>query len=135
METPVEILLTIHSIVRWVILLVAVVAIVKFALGWLRGGQFGGMDRGLTAGFSGLMDLQGLLGLGLLVWGGLAGDGFPLYRILHTVLMMLAIGASHQSARWKSAPDHLRYRNTLFTTLGALVLVFVGIAVLRLKAG
>ncbi len=130
-----DILLTIHSVVRWAIILVAVVAVVKFALGWLRGGQFGGMDRGLTAGFSGLMDLQGALGLILLVWGGFAGVGFPLYRILHAVLMIAALATSHQSARWKNAPDQLRYRNTLLTVLGALVLVFVGLAMLRLKSG
>jgi len=129
-----DILLTIHSVVRWAIILVAVIAVVKFALGWLRGGQFGGMDRGLAAGFSGLMDLQGLLGLVLLVWGGFAGVGFPLYRILHAVSMMAAIATSHQSARWKNAPDQLRYRNTLLTVLGALVLVFVGLAMLRLKS-
>ena len=128
-----DFLLTIHSILRWVILLVGVVAVVKFALGWLRGGPFGGLDRGLTAGFSGLMDLQGALGLVLLVWGGLAGDGFPLYRILHAAVMILAIGASHQLMRWKTAPDRLRYRNSALITLGALVLVFVGIAILRLK--
>lgn len=128
-----DILLTIHSIVRWAIILVAVVAVIKFAVGWLRGGQFGGMDRGLTAGFSGLMDLQGALGLALLVWGGLAGDGFPLYRILHAAVMILAIGASHQPLRWKTAPDQLRYRNSALITLGALALVFVGIAMLGLK--
>ena len=128
-----DILLTIHSVVRWAIILVAVIAIVKFALGWLRGGQFGGMDRGLAAGFSGLMDLQGALGLVLLVWGGFAGEGFSLYRILHAVSMMAAIATSHQSVRWKNAPDQLRYRNMLLTVLGALVLVFVGLAMLRLK--
>ena len=36
-----QILLMIHSIVRWLIVLVAIVAAVKFALGWLRGGTFG----------------------------------------------------------------------------------------------
>ena len=44
-----SILLMLHSIVRWIIVLVAVVAIVKLALGWLRGGAFKGMDRGLVA--------------------------------------------------------------------------------------
>ena len=129
-----DVLLTIHSVVRWAIILVAVIAVVKFTLGWLRGGQFGGMDRGLAAGFSGLMDLQGALGLVLLVWGGFAGEGFSLYRILHAVSMMAAIATSHQSVRWKNAPDQLRYRNTLLTVLGALVLVFVGLAMLRLKS-
>ena len=33
-------LLTIHSIIRWLIVLVALVAVVKFAIGWLGGGAF-----------------------------------------------------------------------------------------------
>jgi len=45
-----DIVLAIHSFVRWIIMLVAVVAIVKLALGWLRGGAFDGLDRGLVAG-------------------------------------------------------------------------------------
>ena len=75
------ILLIIHSIVRWVILLVALAAIVKFLIGWLRRSAFTGMDRGLMSGFSGLMDVQATLGLILLLWGGFTGMGFPLYRV------------------------------------------------------
>ena len=53
-----DFILGIHSIVRWIILLVAVVAIIKLAYGWLRAGVFDGMDRGLVMGYSGLLDLQ-----------------------------------------------------------------------------
>ena len=90
-----NILLMLHAILRWGILLVAVIAIVKFALGWLRGGQFKGMDRGLTAGFSGLMDLQVTLGLILFLWSGFAGVGFPMYRIEHAVTMIIAAVVAH----------------------------------------
>lgn len=124
------ILLAIHSFVRWIILLVAVIAIVKFAVGWRRGGAFKGIDRGLTAGFSGLMDLQALLGVVLLLWGGFTGAGFPLYRIEHGFTMILAAVAAHLSARWKNAADTIRFRNNLFVILGSLILVLVGIAVL-----
>lgn len=122
------ILLMVHSIVRLFILLVAVIAIVKFALGWLRGGQFKGMDRGLTAGFSGLMDLQVTLGIIFLLWSGLgAGAGFPRYRIEHGFVMIIAAVVAHLPARWKNADDKTRFRNNLFTIIAALVLVLVGI--------
>ena len=42
-EKHMNILLMIHSVLRWVILLVAVIAIVKFLIGWLRRSQFKGM--------------------------------------------------------------------------------------------
>ena len=53
-----NILLMAHSGIRRLVLLTAVIAIVKFLIGWLRGSQFKGMDRGLMAGFNGLLDLQ-----------------------------------------------------------------------------
>jgi len=128
-----SILLMIHSILRWVIVIVAAVAIVKFTLGWLRGGAFKGMDRGLLAGFSGLIDLQATLGIIFLVWDGLANTGFPMHRIEHGVMMIVAAFAGHFSSRWKNAADSLRFRNSLFLVVGVLVIIFVGVA--RLPGG
>ena len=127
------ILLMIHSILRWVIVIIAIVAIVKFALGWLRGGAFKGMDRGLASGFSGLIDLQSTLGLIFLVWTGLAGAGFPMYRIEHTVTMLIAAFVGHLSSRWKNADDKTRFRNSLFIVIDVLIIVFIGVA--RLPGG
>jgi len=125
-----NILLMAHSGLRWLILLVAVVAIIKFVLGWRTGSSFKGMDRGLTAAFSGLMDLQATLGIIFLLWSGLAGAGFPGYRIGHGVIMILAAGVAHLSARWKKADDQTRFRNNVLTIIAALILVLIGIAVL-----
>jgi len=127
------ILLMIHSYLRWLIVLVALVAIIKFALGWLRGGEFKGMDRGLSSGFSGLLDLQVTLGLILMIWTGLTGVGFPMFRIEHATTMIIAAVVAHLPARWKNAADKVRFRNTLFCILGALLLVYAG--VMRLPGG
>lgn len=125
-------LLPLHSYLRWLIVIVAVTVIVKFAIGWLRGGAFKGMDRGLASGFAGLMDLQVLLGLIILIGLG-GGEGYPMVRIEHGVTMILAAVVGHLPARWKNAADDIRFRNTLFCILGALLLVFVG--VMRLPGG
>ena len=45
-----NILLMAHSGLRWLILLVAVIAIIKFAVGWRTGSAFKGMDRGTHGG-------------------------------------------------------------------------------------
>ena len=128
-----QILLMIHSYVRWLIVLVAIAAVIKFALGWLRGGQFKGMDRGLASGFSGLIDLQATLGLILMLWSGFSGVGFPMFRIEHATTMVIAAVVAHLPARWKTAADKTRFRNTLFCGLGALLLIYVG--VMRLPGG
>jgi uncharacterized membrane protein YphA (DoxX/SURF4 family) len=126
-----NILLMLHSILRWVILLVAVIAIIKFAVGWRTGGTFKGMDRGLMAGFSGLMDLQATLGIIFLLWSGIgAGAGFPRHRLDHGFVMIVAAVVAHLSARWKTAADRTRFRNNLFTIIAALILVLVGILTL-----
>ena len=125
-----NILLMAHSGLRWLVLLVAAVAVVKFALGWLKGGEFKGMDRGLSAAFSGLMDLQALLGIVFLLWNGFTGSGFPLFRIEHGTIMILAAVVGHLPSRWKNAASKTRFRNSLFAIVGSVLLVIVGIALL-----
>ena len=120
-------LLTIHSYVRWLIVIVAIIAAVKFAIGWLRGGAFQGMDRGLTSGFSGLIDLQVTLGLVYLIWNGLAVEGFPAFRIEHAVTMIIAAVVAHLPVRWKNADDKTRFRNSLFIILDVLIIIFIGV--------
>ena len=128
------ILLMLHSLVRWVIVVVAVAAIIKFTIGWAGNSAFKGMDRGLASGFSRLMDLQVLLGLIYFIWNGIAVMGFPLYRIEHMITMLIATGLSHVSTRLKNLNDKLRFQYSLFVILGTLVLVFIGISFLPASA-
>jgi hypothetical protein len=128
-----EFLLVLHSHTRWLVLLVGIIAIVKFAIGWLRGGSFKGMDRGLAAAFSGLMDLQVTVGLAFLIWTSAVGVPFTPNRIEHLTTMLIAAVVAHLPAMWKKSADNIRFRNTLFCVVGALVLVFVG--VMRLRGG
>ena len=125
-----NILLMAHSGLRWLILLIAVIAVVKYLIGWLQRGQYRGMDRGLMSGFSGLMDLQSLLGLILLLWSGFAGVGFPFFRIAHSLIMIAAAILAHMSRRWQNANDATRFRNNLFLIVGSLILVLIGISIL-----
>ena len=125
-----SVLLTIHSVVRWLIVIVAIVAAVKFAIGWLRGGTFSSIDQRLASSFSGLIDLQVTLGLILLIWSGLAGAGFPMYRIEHAVTMIIAAVVAHLQVRWKNADDKTRFRNSLFIILDTLIIIFIGVSFL-----
>ncbi|MFQ5435089.1 MAG: hypothetical protein ACE5FD_09455, partial [Anaerolineae bacterium] len=84
--------------------------------------------RGLTSGFSGLIDLQATLGLVFLLWSGFTGDGFPMYRIEHAITMIVAVVVAHLPARWKKSPDKIRFRNSLAVVVGTAVLIFAGVA-------
>jgi uncharacterized membrane protein YphA (DoxX/SURF4 family) len=123
-------LLTLHGEIRWLVALVAVIAIIKFAIGWLNRSAYQGMDRGLMAAFTGLLDLNLLLGLLLLIFGG----GFTPARIEHAVTMLIAVVIAHASAAWRRSDNaSLKFRNNLFAILGALLFVIIG--VVRLRGG
>ncbi len=125
-----SILLMVHSLVRWALVIVAVVAIFKFALGWANNSAFKGMDRGLMAGFSGLMDTQVLLGFAYFLWSGFAGAGFPAYRWFHMIVMIFAAALAHVPSRFKSLNDRLRFQYSLFVMIAVLALVYFGVTLL-----
>ena len=82
------------------------------------------------AGFTGLLDLNLVLGIVLIVGlGGLTGP-----RIEHGVTMLLAVVAAHSSAAWKRSKDSAKkYRNNMIVIVVAVLLV--ALAVFRLRGG
>jgi uncharacterized membrane protein YphA (DoxX/SURF4 family) len=125
-----DILLVIHSIFRWVVVLAGLVALVKFAIGWLGNREFSQFDDRLSRVFPILVDIQVTLGIILLIWGTLAGEGLPLSRVEHAVIMLVVAFVAHMTARWGDAPDAIRFRNRFLVVLGTLLLIFVGVTVL-----
>ena len=118
-----------HSIIRWLIVLVGLVALVKFLVGMARKSEFAKMDRGLSAGFSGLMDLQVTLGFIYFFWNGIAGGaGFPMFRIEHMITMLLAAAAGHLPAMMKKSEN--KFGVAFFSVFLALALVFAGVYIL-----
>ena len=62
------IMLTLHSILRWVVLIVAIVAVVRALVGWLGKREWTALDDTLGIMLSGSMDLQVLLGIILYIF-------------------------------------------------------------------
>jgi hypothetical protein len=125
------IVLMFHSIVRWLIVVLGAFVLGKFIVGWLGKSKFTKMDKGLSSGFSGLMDLQVLLGFIYFFWSGLTGAGFPMFRIEHMVTMLVAAVVAHLPSFMKKAEN--KFAIGLYAVVGALVLVFIGVA--RLPGG
>ncbi len=123
-------ILTLHSIVRWLAVLAAVAVIIKFALGWLQKQPFDKTARALYGAFTGMMDLQLLLGFIFFFWNGLMiPGGLTLsYRLEHLVTMVIAVVVAHIPAMWKKSADNMRYRNTLIAIVISLLLIFAGVA-------
>ncbi len=126
-----EFVLEIHGLVRWLVALVAIVAIVKFALGWLRNMPFTPTDRSIMSAYTSLVDLNLVLGLTLLF--GL-GNGFPMNRIEHATTMITAIVVAHLSAIWRKSDDSAKkFRNNLIVVVVSILLIIT--AVIQLRGG
>lgn len=119
-----------HSILRWIIVVVGLFALVKFFAGWRNKAEFGKKDRGLSAGFSGLVDLQVTLGFLFFFWNG-SVVGYPMSRIEHMVTMLIAAVVAHLPSFMKKSEN--KFAVGLFAIIGALVLIFIGVA--RLPGG
>lgn len=118
--------LMLHSIIRWLIVVVGLFALVKFLIGWARKSGFSKMDRGLSAAFSGLMDLQVLLGFVYFFWNGLSGGtGFPMFRIEHMITMVIAAVLGHAPSFMKKAEN--KFAVSFFAVIGAMILIVIGV--------
>ena len=125
-----EIVRTIHGEVRWLVAIVAIIVIVKFAVGVIQKGEYGRIDRGLMSGLVGLIDINFLLGLILLFSLGFNSRT----RLEHVGLMFIAVVLAHSNAAWKKSDDSAKlFRNNLILVLVVLVVVFLG--VLRIRGG
>lgn len=119
-----EFLYHLHSGLRYAILLVGVLAALYLLFGLLGRRPFGGLARGLTSAYVGLLDLQVLVGVLLLFVR-------PFYPALmgHVVMMLLAVGAAHGfTMAAKRAPEpRRRYALSLAGVALSLVLIVGGI--------
>mgnify|MGYP006969542253 CR=1 FL=1 len=119
-----DIVRVIHGELRWLVAILAVVVIVKFALGYLRHSEYGRMDRGLMSGLVGLIDLNFLLVLILLISLGFDSRA----RLEHAGTMFVVVLLAHSNAAWRNATDSAKlFRNNLVLVILILILLFVGV--------
>ncbi len=122
-------ILTIHSVFRWLVVLVALAAIIRLALGLARNLPFDRSAGILVAALTGFLDLQALIGLFYFLLDGFSQTGFPTYRWEHVGFMVAAIATAHSSARWRQADDRTRTRNTLIVFSLSLLLIILGVGI------
>ena len=118
--------LTLHSIVRWLVVIVAVIAVVRYALVMAGRAQPSGMDRGLMSGYTGLLDVNVLLGLILII-----GLGFTLPAIEHAVTNVVGVAVAHIFARRARKPtdEKAAARQRLIGVVVSILIIVVGVAI------
>lgn len=129
-----NIIQTIHGHWRWVVALVALAALVKFAIGWFGKGKVNSLDKQLASAYAIVITIQLVLGLINLVikltQGIFIGSLYP----EHIVYGLVATGLAHAiPMRKDERPDDRRFRMGTIFVLASLAIVLL--SVVRLRGG
>ncbi len=118
------VVLFLHNLVRWIVLIIAVVALVRAYLGWLQLREWTEADRRVGVFFTSALDTQLLLGIVLVLLRGISTLGTTLYE--HVIPMIVAVIIVHMgSAMVKRTAEavHKHRRAALWYTLGFLIVL------------
>ena len=120
-----DIVLLIHSLVRFAILIVAVVGIVMTLIALLQRKAAAPVDQTLASTFLGLYDLQVLLGLLIILLGGLT-------NAIHPVVMFVGLVIAHGlQTMVKRAPASNVHALRLTLYVVPLAIILIGLAVIN----
>lgn len=116
-------LLQAHSGVRWLVVVMTVVAFGWLLFRYLQNQSYDKRTHIIVAAWSGLVGLQWILGIILLlVLGTFTGTQWS-----HAGTMTLALAVAHAYVPLKKRPDKVRFIGGLASIIGVMVLVFVGV--------
>ncbi len=134
MSSLISTTLLIHGYWRWVLLTLAILAAVKFAMGWFGNGKVQAIDKQLASWFTIAMTIQFVLGL-ISIIGYIAIGAFsPRIHAEHAVYGLIATGLSHAIPMHKDdRPDVTRFRMSFIFVVASLVVVVL--SVIRLRGG
>ncbi len=134
-------ILTVHSDLRWLVVIAAVAAVICAFLGLIRGSAFKPGGRRIGAIYTGLLDLQLLLGFYLYATSpivhvalqnmsvAMKQHDLRFFAVEHLTTMLIAVILAHVgSIRAKRAPsDKTAYSRALFWFSASTIILFLGI--------
>lgn len=113
------IVLMLHSLVRYLVLLAAVIGLIKAIYNWVMKNPSGKADGILAGIFLGSFDLQALLGVLVILLGGLGG---PLHPLLMFVALVIAHGFG--AAVKRSAAGNVHWLRLAFYFVPLAIVLF-----------
>jgi hypothetical protein len=134
--------LQLHDTLRWLLLLVIAVTMVKYLVGWLGSKPWTKFDNVLGIVFTSLMDLQLLIGLALYFFispvtklafsdfGAAMKDAdLRFYAVEHISMMLIAVVLVHigRAKSKKAKTDQAKFKTASIFFLIALVIIIAAI--------
>lgn len=134
--------LTLHSIIRWLVVLAGLAAAGRAIYGWLNGKEWAILDKKLGLAFTISMDVQMLLGLLLYAFlspvmrsafadfGAVMSDPeMRFFAIEHIFYMILALALVHTGTALarRAAADDARHKKTAILFSLAMAAIFLAI--------
>ena len=134
------IVLSIHSVLRWLVVIAGLIAIVRAFSGWLGKKEWSAFDERLGIAFTSIFDLQVLVGLILYFFlspittaalrnfgAAMGNSGFRFFSVEHILMMLVAMGVAHvgRSMSKKAVGSRAKFmRAALWFTLSFVILFF-----------
>ncbi len=127
-------LIGLHNLVRWIVVILAVVALYRAYTGWFGKKAFTELDRKIGVFFGASMDTQMLLGIILWIFGawglkvlGTANSQF--FAIEHAPVMVLAVVFTHLGSMMgrKASDDAGKHKAAALWFSAAVLLILVAV--------
>lgn len=141
MDTINLILLTLHNLTRWAVVIFAILAIGRGFTGWLGKRRFNAADNRAGMLYTGVLDVQVLLGLILYFtkgWGGvlmsdpataMGTSSVRFFAVEHIAIMIVAVVLAHifRGASRKAGSDLSKHKWAALGYLLSFVLILAAI--------
>lgn len=134
-----QMVLALHNIVRWVALILGILAAVRGFLGWFQNTEWDDLDRKFGLYFTISIDIQLLLGLVLYFvlspittaavrdFGTAMGNsGFRFFAVEHAIMMLLAVVFAHLGSALPKRADRSNAKHrraAIWFTLAVLAML------------
>ena len=141
-----QIVLSLHNAWRWVVVLIIVIAIVQFLMGWLQRKNWTPSDRRTLMLYTTVLDIQLILGFLLFFvlspvttsafsnFGeAMRNSGQRFFLVEHTVMMLIAVIVAHVSTVMvrRSSSDVGKFRIAAIGAIVATIAILAGMPWMR----
>ncbi len=135
-------ILAIHNILRWAVLILGILVVIKALIGWFGNKEWAKLDDQLGLGFTISLDVQVLVGLllyfifspltktGFSDFGAAMSDsGVRFFLVEHSFLMIIALALAHigRSRAKKADTAVAKFKNSAIFFGLSLLAVLIGI--------